>query len=281
MREVFRRARQVAPSIIFFDELDALAPSRGTDTGTHVIESVLNQILTEMDGLEDLKDVVVMGATNRPDIVDPALLRAGRFDRLVYIGEPGREDRRRILEIHTRGKPIQGSSMEEVLAFTEGYGSAELERFVEALGTKRTFTVDEARTADRDVRECMEERRRASGQTDAPPDGGMPAYERRQELGKAFAEAGLVLKDPTRDEILDDLATRSEGFVGSDIEALAREAGMYTLRARASVITKKEFEEALAKVHPTMNENLRTYYGKIQQHFKGGLPKEAQPPEYQ
>ena len=91
VREVFRRARQVAPSIIFFDELDALAPSRGTDTGTHVIESVLNQILTEMDGLEELKDVVVMGATNRPDIVDPALLRAGRFDRLVYIGEPGRE----------------------------------------------------------------------------------------------------------------------------------------------------------------------------------------------
>ncbi len=281
VREVFRRARQVAPSIIFFDELDALAPSRGTDTGTHVIESVLNQILTEMDGLEDLKDVVVMGATNRPDIVDPALLRAGRFDRLVYIGEPGRDDRRRILEIHTRGKPIEGSAMEEVLAFTEGYGSAELERFVEVLGTERTFTVDDAREADTKVREFMKEARKATGQSDAPAEGGMPAYERRQELGKAFAEAQLVLEDPTRDKILNDLATRAEGYVGSDIEALAREAGMMALRARRPVITKKDFEEGLAKVHPTMNENLRTYYGKIQQHFKGGLPKEAQPPEYQ
>jgi transitional endoplasmic reticulum ATPase len=281
VREVFRRARQVAPSIIFFDELDALAPSRGTEAGTHVIESVLNQILTEMDGLEDLKDVVVMGATNRPDIVDPALLRAGRFDRLVYIGEPGREDRRRILEIHTRGKPLEGSAMEEVLGMTGGYGAPELERFVAALGTGRTFTVDEARDADRDVRTFMEEARNTAGQGDAPSDGGMPAYERRQELARSLAEAGLVLKDPARDQILEDLAARAEGYVGSDLEALAREAGMYALRARAPVIARKDFEEALAKVHPTMNENLRTYYGKIQQHFKGGLPKEAQPPEYQ
>ncbi len=88
VREVFKKARQVAPSIIFFDEIDALAPARGTNSDSHVSDNVLNQILTEMDGLEDLKDVVVMGATNRPDIVDPALLRAGRFDRLVYIGEP-------------------------------------------------------------------------------------------------------------------------------------------------------------------------------------------------
>jgi transitional endoplasmic reticulum ATPase len=171
--------------------------------------------------------------------------------------------------------------MEEVLALTEGYGSAELERFVAVLGAKRTFTVGDAREAVRDVRKCMEEMRRAAGQDDAPSDGGMPAYERRQELARALAEAGLVLKDPARDEILEDLATRAEGYVGSDLEALAREAGMYALRARAPVIARRDFEEALAKVHPTMNENLRTYYGKIQQHFKGGLPKEAQPPEYQ
>ncbi|MGA7628946.1 MAG: CDC48 family AAA ATPase, partial [Methanoregula sp.] len=93
VREIFRKARQVSPSIIFFDEIDALAPARGTSSDSHVIDNVLNQILTEMDGLEELKDVVVMGATNRPDIVDPALLRAGRFDRLVYIGEPTLADR--------------------------------------------------------------------------------------------------------------------------------------------------------------------------------------------
>ena len=107
VREVFKKARQVSPSIIFFDEIDALAPARGTTSDSHVIDNVLNQILTEMDGLEELKDVVVMGATNRPDIVDPALLRAGRFDRLVYIGEPTFEDRKKIIRIHTRFMPAR------------------------------------------------------------------------------------------------------------------------------------------------------------------------------
>lgn len=267
VREVFRKARQVAPSIIFFDELDALAPSRSTETGSHVVESVLNQILTEMDGLEELKDVVVMGATNRPDIVDPALLRAGRFDRLVYIGQPAREDRLRILEIHTRGKPIKGSSLEKVLALTEGFAAVELERFVEALGRDRTFSVEEGRQAAEGIM--------------APAEGGLTVYERRQELANAIAAHGLALEDPVRTALLEDLATRTEGYVGSDIEALCREAGMYALRERTSVITPMHFEAALAKVHPTMNENLRTYYLRIQQHFKGGLPKEAQPPEYQ
>ena len=95
VREIFKKARQVAPSIIFFDELDALAPERGRSGDSHVLDNVLNQILTEMDGLIELKDVVIMGATNRPEMVDPALLRAGRFDRLVYIGEPTFEDRKR------------------------------------------------------------------------------------------------------------------------------------------------------------------------------------------
>ena len=113
VREVFKKARQVSPSIIFFDEIDALAPARGTSNDSHVIDNVLNQILTEMDGLEELKDVVVMGATNRPDIVDPALLRAGRFDRLVYIGEPQLEDRKKIISIHTRFMPLEGSALEE------------------------------------------------------------------------------------------------------------------------------------------------------------------------
>ena len=212
--------------------------------------------------------MVVLGATNRPDMSTRPCCGAGRFDRHVYIGEPGREDRRRILEIHTRGKPIEGSAMEEVLAFTEGYGSAELERFVEALGTERTFTVDDAREAagpDRRPRRREHARVRARGRSSARP---LPRH------GSSSTTRSVT-------EILDDLSTRAEGYVGSDLEALAREAGMYALRARASVITKKDFDEALAKVHPTMNENLRTYYGKIQQHFKGGLPKEAQPPEYQ
>ena len=88
VREIFKKARQVAPAIIFFDEMDAIVPHRGANQNSHLLDSVLNQILTEIDGLQELKDVIIMGATNRPDMIDPALLRAGRFDRLVYIGEP-------------------------------------------------------------------------------------------------------------------------------------------------------------------------------------------------
>ena len=134
VREVFKKARQVAPSIIFFDEIDALAPSRGTSSDSHVIDNVLNQILTEMDGLEELKDVVVMGATNRPDIVDPALLRAGRFDRLVYIGEPAFEDRKKIIHIHTRYMPLEGSALEEIMHLMEGYNEEAIAELVEKLG---------------------------------------------------------------------------------------------------------------------------------------------------
>ncbi|MDH7511083.1 MAG: CDC48 family AAA ATPase, partial [Methanolinea sp.] len=122
VREIFKKARQVAPAIIFFDELDALAPTRGSDVGTHVMESVLNQILTEIDGLEELKDVVVLGATNQPLLVDPALLRPGRFDRLVFIGEPGLADRKKILAIHLRGMPVEGSALLDVIGHLQPLG---------------------------------------------------------------------------------------------------------------------------------------------------------------
>src|SRR5271157_3454144 len=147
VREIFRKARQVSPSIIFFDEIDALAPARGPSGDSHVIDNVLNQILTEMDGLEDLKDVVIMGATNRPDIVDPALLRAGRFDRLVYIGEPTLEDRRKIIGIHTQFMPLEGSALEEIVGLTEGYTEDTLGELVEKLGKDAKITVDIVKAA--------------------------------------------------------------------------------------------------------------------------------------
>lgn len=106
VRETFRKARQAAPCVIFLDEIDAVAPVRGTSTDSGVSERVISQLLTEMDGLETLHNVVVIAATNRPDIIDPALLRPGRFDRLVFIGPPDLEARKEILRIHTKGKPL-------------------------------------------------------------------------------------------------------------------------------------------------------------------------------
>lgn len=100
IREIFRKARQAAPCIVFFDELDAIAPRRGGSEGeSHVTERMISQLLTELDGLEDLKGVVVIGATNRPDIIDEALFRPGRFDRILEVPLPNKPARKEILEI--------------------------------------------------------------------------------------------------------------------------------------------------------------------------------------
>ena len=106
VREVFKKARQVSPCIIFFDEIDALAPKRGMSSDSHVSERVVNQLLTEIDGLEDLHDVVIIAATNRPDIVDTALLRPGRFDRMILTSVPEEQTRLEIFKVHTKGMPI-------------------------------------------------------------------------------------------------------------------------------------------------------------------------------
>jgi len=231
-----------------------------------VSDNVLNQILTEMDGLVELKDVVVMGATNRPDIVDPALLRAGRFDRLVYIGEPTLEDRKKIIGIHTRFMPLEGSALEEIVGLCGKYSEDKLNEMVDKLGKDKAVTSDEMKAVI----------------TPAADDAvGIPAGTRRRRLIELMQEKQLTFSDPARDALAAMLAGITEGFVGSDLESLCREAGMLALRDSQTIISTKYFEEAQKKVHPTMNENLRNYYSKIQQHFKGGLPKQVQPLEYQ
>ena len=134
VREIFRKARQAAPCIVFFDELDAVAPTRGgSDGDSHVTERVISQMLTEMDGLEDLKGVVVIGATNRPDMIDEALLRPGRFDRLLEVPVPDREARMQIFQIHTRNKPLDRSvSLDKLVEMTDGYTGADVAALVNA-----------------------------------------------------------------------------------------------------------------------------------------------------
>ena len=106
VRETFRKARQASPCVIFMDEIDSITPQRGTGSDSNVTERVISQMLTEMDGLEALNNVVVIAATNRPDIMDPALLRPGRFDKSIYIGPPDKESREKIFKIHTANKPL-------------------------------------------------------------------------------------------------------------------------------------------------------------------------------
>jgi len=128
VRKIFERARQVAPCVIFFDEIDSLAGRRGVETGTKVTERVLNQLLAEIDGLEDLKDILVIGATNRPDMLDPGLLRPGRFDRILLVNTPEEDGRESILKIHTKDMPLaKNVSLKELAKKTVGYTGADLE----------------------------------------------------------------------------------------------------------------------------------------------------------
>ncbi|MHB8568002.1 MAG: CDC48 family AAA ATPase [Nitrososphaerales archaeon] len=127
VREVFRRARQASPCIIFFDEIDALAPVRGLGGEGMVTERIVSQLLTELDGIQSLSGVVVLAATNRMDMVDPALLRAGRFDKLLYIPQPDKNARRQILEIQAKGKPIGADlDLDGVAEMTDGFSGADI-----------------------------------------------------------------------------------------------------------------------------------------------------------
>ena len=132
VREVFRKARQAAPTVVFFDEIDAIAPVRGSGQGdTNVTERVVSQLLTELDGLEELQRVVVLAATNRPDIIDPALLRAGRFDRMLQVPAPDKKARLDILKIQSAKNPLaEDVDLEKIAEKTEGYTGADLSALV-------------------------------------------------------------------------------------------------------------------------------------------------------
>ncbi len=149
IRMIFKKAKQVSPAIIFLDEIDAIAHMRGGHMGdSGVTERVVNQLLTSMDGLESLEGVVVLGATNRPDMLDPALLRAGRFDRLVLIPVPDRDARLEILRVHTREMPLKNDvSLEELADELEGYSGAD----IQSLCTEAAILVMKEKKKKREV----------------------------------------------------------------------------------------------------------------------------------
>jgi transitional endoplasmic reticulum ATPase len=131
MREIFRRARQASPCVIFFDELDSIAAARGSEGGSNGGNGVVSQMLTEMDGINELQDVVVIAATNRPDLIDKALLRPGRFDKIVFVPNPDSRTRLKILHIHVRGKPIGPEiNLEQISALTDGFSGADVSAVV-------------------------------------------------------------------------------------------------------------------------------------------------------
>ena len=132
VREIFRKARAASPSVIFFDEVDSIGAARDSGSGAHHAASglnVLTTLLNEMDGIETLKGVLVLAATNKPEVLDPALMRPGRFDTILYIGPPNLEARKEILRIRTRKMPLADDvRLEALAAATEGYSGAEIVR---------------------------------------------------------------------------------------------------------------------------------------------------------
>ncbi len=185
VRKVFEKARQASPCIIFFDEIDSLASRRSQSADSKATERIVNQLLTEMDGLRELHNVFVIAATNRPDIVDPAILRPGRFDRVLLVSSPDRQARKKIFEIHTSKMPLKN--------------------------------VD-----------------------------------------------------------IDDLADRSEGYVGADIESLCRGAALVSIRRKGNHVTKEDFEKAFDKVGPSVNENIIKSYEEFSNKFRKLKGKEVE-----
>ncbi|EQD39366.1 AAA family ATPase, subfamily protein [mine drainage metagenome] len=177
IREIFKKAKQVAPCIVFLDEIDSIAPRRGTFGDSGVTERMVNQLLTSLDGIETLQGVVVIAATNRPDIIDSALVRSGRFDKMIYIPSPDKESRIKILEVHTKNMPL------------------------------------------------------------------------------------------SRDVSLEEIGDKTDGYVGSDLENLCREAGMMAYRENpeASEVSQKNFLDAMRTIRPSVDENVLKFYKSIAQ----------------
>jgi len=188
VREVFRKARTAAPALVFFDEIDAVAARRGNSDSSGVNERVISQLLTELAGIEPLRDVVVLAATNRPDMIDPALLRPGRFDRVVYVPPPDEKNRKMIFDIHTQNMPL------------------------------------------------------------------------------------------AQDVNLDRLAKETEFYVGADIEAICREAGMLALREGldANIVEWRHFEKALSRVHPSCTQEMIKWYETQESQFRRRIGIDSQ-----
>ncbi|MBT4334524.1 CDC48 family AAA ATPase [archaeon] len=188
MRKIFKKARQTAPTILFFDELDSIVPKRGSRSG-HADE-IVNQFLAELDGLEELNDVIIMGATNRPDMLDSALLRPGRFDKTILVGLPNKAGRKKIFEVHTKNIPIEKKvDLTKLSEITEDYNGADIEAVCKEAGLLALRKDKDAKEVSMDFFEKALEK--------IKPSITKEDMKRYQELEESYMSSarGAVLKD--------------------------------------------------------------------------------------
>ncbi len=294
VREVFRLARRKAPSIVFIDEIDAIAPKREEVHG-EVERRVVSQLLTLMDGLKGRGKVIVIGATNRPDSIDPALRRPGRFDREIEIGVPDRNGRKEILQIHTRGMPLYNwdaeVAIEELLKRIRKFEGKEIERVKEEIEKDRSILekiVNEMGNIEQSEINGFENYKETLLKNLEKKD------KKLREIGEILVEIGIIseeyreaVKKASIQKMIDYLADVTHGFVGADLAALAREAAMNALRRylpeidldrpiptevlRKMVVTMKDFKEALKSIEPSALREVLVEIPKVRWNDIGGL----------
>jgi transitional endoplasmic reticulum ATPase len=192
VRELFKKARQVAPTIVFLDEIDSIAPRRGAFEGSHVTESVVNQLLTSIDGLESMEGVVVIGATNRPDIIDPGLLRPGRFDRLLLIPAPDSVSRLEIFKIHTKDMPLaKDVSLDDLSEKTVGFSGAD----IDALCREAAMTALRDDINSKEVRKVHFERAMAEARGSLTDDVVKYYKKVKDDMGSSIAKKDKKERD--------------------------------------------------------------------------------------
>ncbi|WP_297508197.1 CDC48 family AAA ATPase [Thermococcus sp.] len=223
LREIFKEAEENAPSIIFIDEIDAIAPKREEVVG-EVEKRVVSQLLTLMDGLKSRGKVIVIAATNRPDAIDPALRRPGRFDREIEVGVPDKQGRKEILQIHTRGMPLEPD-----------YDKGEVLRILREMREKGSFDAKR-------IEKLMERVEKATTE------------EKIKEILKSEGEIYAEVRNRLIDRMLEELAEKTHGFVGADLAALAREAAMVVLRR---LINEGKINPEQEKIPPEVLSELR------------------------
>jgi transitional endoplasmic reticulum ATPase len=188
VRELFERARDSAPAVVFFDELDALGSARGDDGDSSAPERVVSQLLTELDGLQPREQVTVIGATNRPDRIDEALTRPGRFDRRVEVPLPDLDARREIVRIHTRDRPTEGVDVDQLAELTDGYSGSDIAALLQEASLLALEERLDAAGPDGDGTEAG---------TDRPPVDGLVVG--RRHVARALDRVGPSLSAEARE----------------------------------------------------------------------------------
>ncbi len=247
VRKIFKKARQTSPVIVFFDEIDSIAGTRGSSSDSGVGNRVTNQLLTELDGVESLNNVVFVAATNRPDLIDTGLMRPGRIDKIIYVGAPDEKAREEIFKVHLKGVPTESPG-----ALKEEQRKGLLLTGLKDTGAKKELVEEIAKQtigySEKNISDAIAEIKKTNLGSEA-----------RQKIKKALEK----INEKRIIDISGRLAKETTGYSGADIEGLIREAALIALhenQLKAVDLNKKHFQKAMNKILPSLSEEVEQNY---------------------